>query len=97
LFSDARQFAYPRFSPDGRRILVSRAEAVNDIWVYDVASGTPARVTADQGTSDRGEWTADGKRVVFRSNRTGRNLIWVQPVDRTVAAEPIVDYTNGAP
>jgi Tol biopolymer transport system component len=97
LVTDTRQFAYPRFSPDGRRVSVSRAEATNDIWLYDVASGTPTRITAESATSDRAEWTGDGKRLVFRSNRSGPNLIWMQPIDRSTPAQLLAESPYGMP
>src|SRR5207244_3483194 len=36
------------------------------------------------------EWTPDGKRLVFRSSRTGHAGIWWQPADGSAPAEALV-------
>jgi serine/threonine-protein kinase len=62
-----------------------------DVWIYDVASGAAHRVTADGTQNMRPEWTPDGTRVLFRSDRAGRNTtIWWQPADGSGAAEELV-------
>jgi DNA-binding SARP family transcriptional activator/Tol biopolymer transport system component len=56
----------PRVSPDGRRIAarIGPGLAEGDIWLYDVATGHTTRLTANN-TSIRGEWSADGQRIVY--------------------------------
>jgi serine/threonine-protein kinase len=49
---EQRSFENPQFSPDGRRVVVAatrRDEESPDLWLYDVASGTPSRLTFDGG------------------------------------------------
>ena len=61
-------------------------------WIYDVASGAAHRVTADGTTNMRPEWTPDGTRVLFRSDRAGRNTtLWRQPADGSGPAQELVD------
>ncbi|MEP7326920.1 MAG: protein kinase [Gemmatimonadota bacterium] len=73
---EARPFAGPRFSPDGRRMAVgitNTGAASRDIWVLDIAQRTWSRLTTD-GISDRPIWTPDGRRLVYSSND---DLWWV--------------------
>jgi Tol biopolymer transport system component len=39
------------------------------------------RLTVEGTSNDRPEWTADSRNVLFRSNRSGPNAIWIQPAD----------------
>jgi serine/threonine-protein kinase len=96
LFNQTRNFGYPRYSPDGRRIAVSaRGAETADIWIYDIASGTLTRLTTEGTVNDRPEWTSDGKRVVFRSNRGGTYALWWQQADGSGAAEKLEDRGGG--
>jgi Tol biopolymer transport system component/tRNA A-37 threonylcarbamoyl transferase component Bud32 len=76
-------YEYPRYSPDGRRIAYSVASGGRtDVWIYDLASRTPTRLTTAGLVNERPEWTPDGKRVLFRSDEgTVRSNIWWAPAD----------------
>jgi len=86
LIKEPRQYLYPRFSPDGKRLALSIESAPKrDIWLYDLASQTLTRLTNDGG-SERPEWSADGTRVLYRTtNRPGAGVgessIWWRPAD----------------
>ena len=61
-------------SPNGRQV-AARVLAVNDdIWTYDVASGTPLRLTFEAFDEIFPVWTPDGRRIAFGS-RTG-SIFW---------------------
>ncbi len=78
----AQNIAWPRVSPNGRRIAMTITESGrSDIWVYDLPSGPLSRVTTQGSLNDRPEWAPDGKSVIFRSNRGALNSIWTQPLD----------------
>jgi serine/threonine-protein kinase len=81
-----------RYSPDGRRIAAGVSSgARQDVWVYDVSSGAAQRLTSDGTSNIRPEWTPDGRRVLFRSDRTGSNgTLWWQPADGSGAAEELL-------
>jgi Tol biopolymer transport system component len=68
-FPDAGRYAYPRLSPDGKRVAIGNAP---DIWVLDLERLTRMRLSY----GDRGAvppftaWTPDARHVVFvQSNR----------------------------
>jgi Tol biopolymer transport system component len=61
-----------------------------DIHVYLIPSGTLTRVTTEGSTNDRPEWTPDGKRLLFRSERGDDIGLWSQSTDFTGAAEPLM-------
>src|SRR5207244_2053810 len=52
----AYEYAYPRLSPDGRRLAVG---SENQIWIYDLQRGTRSRLTAG-GFNFVPVWSADG-------------------------------------
>jgi Tol biopolymer transport system component len=79
---DRRAYAYPRFSPDGKRVAVSiEAETRSDVWIYHFASRTLARLSAGGAANERPEWTPDGTRVIYRTDAGGRSAIWWRPAD----------------
>ena len=61
-----------RVSPDGKRIALGTE---TDVWIYDVARTTLARLTTDNARSPL--WTPDSQRIVFTSRRAGFDeLFW---------------------
>jgi len=85
LLDEARAFRNPRFSPDGRKIAVEVVEPKgSNIWLYDLAAGTFTRLTDGGGFA---EWSADGRRVLFRAANDGKFAIWWQPADGSGKAE----------
>ena len=72
----AKGYAYPRFSPNDRRIAVQ----VNDddepnVWIYDIEENLPGQLTFDGG--ERPLWSADGTEVTFLEG----NALWTIPSD----------------
>ena len=87
LLAELHQYQTPRYSPDGKRVAVTVASLnALDIWIYDIARRTFTRLTTE-GSNLRPEWTPDGKRIVFRSERNGQPAIWWQPADGSGPAE----------
>jgi Tol biopolymer transport system component len=81
LLSRQASLTNPRMSPDGRRIAVTRRAAEgNDVWIYNMAGATVQRLTTEGQQNDRAEWSPDGSRVLFRSDRGGSFRLWSQPV-----------------
>ena len=89
-----RSYLHPRLSPDGRRLAFEvAAERGSDIWVADLVSQTVERITRD-GSSDRPEWSPDGRRVLFSSGRVLPHSLYEQPVDGSGAAVKLLEPTG---
>jgi Tol biopolymer transport system component len=95
LLSEPRDYDSPRFSPDGKRIAVVVNTRPPDIWVYDIAAGTLARLRSE-GANLRPEWTPDGKRIVFVSNRSGEDGIWWRAADGSAPPQKVFESRDPA-
>jgi len=75
---ETRTLVQLRLSPDGGRLAAATSVISDnqDIWIYDLARGTSARLTFDSASDQAPLWTPDGKRVVFSSSREGGGLFW---------------------
>jgi len=75
-------YAWPRVSPDGKRITFANdddKEAI--VWIYDL-SGTSTMQRLTTGGNNRFPiWTSDSKRVAFQSDRDGDLAIFWQPAE----------------
>ena len=95
LIDDKRPYGHPRYSPDGRRIAldVQRSQGA-DVWIYTVAAGTMQRLTTE-GINDRPEWTPDGLKVLYSSNRNGGLYgLWMQLADGSAGADSVFRDAN---
>jgi serine/threonine-protein kinase len=85
-------YNFPRFSPDGKRIALSQTSGGRtDVWLYEMASGALTRLTSEGTTNERPEWSPDGKRVLYRTDRgSSGTTLWWQPWDGSGPAEPLL-------
>ena len=74
--SDADSF--PAFSPDGRSIAFRRGSTPwsSDLFTVPVDGGPPQQLTRDHRTIGGLAWTANGRELVFSSNRPGAGRLW---------------------
>jgi Tol biopolymer transport system component len=63
--SDRAGLYYPRFSPDGRRILCTASDG---IWVMGLDGGNPRRVFEDGRSGASACWSPDGTRIAVVVN-----------------------------
>jgi eukaryotic-like serine/threonine-protein kinase len=83
-----RQYTAPRLSPDGTRVALTIRDQEQDIWIWDLARGTPlTRLTFDPGIDQDPVWTPDGRRIVFASQRGGASNLSMQAADGTGGVE----------
>jgi Tol biopolymer transport system component len=93
---EARPYASPRLSADGRRVAFW-TQGDRNIWVYDLARGTLTKLTSEARNA-RAAWTPDGTRVTYGSASGGNENIFWKPVDGSGAAERLTtsDHSNFA-
>ena len=90
-------YMYPRFSPDGRKIAVGvGAGNRSDVWVFDIASSTPTRLTTAGTVNERPEWSPDGRRVLYRSDADGGSSIWWRPADLSAPPGRLLSHPRAA-
>ena len=90
LLPEPKAFAYPRLSPDGRRIaLTIGTGGRSDVWTYDLASATIVRLTSSGTLNERPEWSPDGARLLYRGDHGTRTAIWWLPADLSAPATPL--------
>ena len=61
-------------SPDGRTIVF---ELLGDLYTTPIAGGAATRITSGPGFDSQPRWSPDGKRIVFLSDRSGAENIWL--------------------
>ncbi|HEU5154543.1 MAG TPA: hypothetical protein VFU03_07425, partial [Gemmatimonadales bacterium] len=77
-------------SPDGNRLALDViGQRSVDIWVKQLPSGPFSRLTFEGGVNMRPSWTADGKSLIYLSDRSGRTTVWRQRADGSAPAEQI--------
>jgi Tol biopolymer transport system component len=67
-------------SPDGKTIVF---ELLGDIYTMPVTGGTATRITSGPGFDSQPRWSPDGKRIVFLSDRSGAENVWLMDPDGT--------------
>src|SRR6476646_1578243 len=83
LAAPPRVYQHPRLSPDGTRVALAINDQENDLWIYDLRRANLTRLTSDPGVDWFPVWTADGRRIIFSSNRSGQFNLWWQAADGT--------------
>lgn len=75
--------ADPRFSPDGRRVAFVRVadRFRQELWTVDVNGGNLRRLTNANRVISGHDWSPDGRRIFFGSNRRREFEIWAVNVD----------------
>jgi Tol biopolymer transport system component len=87
---------HPRVAPDGRRVMVERMVQGNkDLWLLD--GPRMSRLTFDPAPDERGLFSPDGTRIVFRSNRTNALDFYLKPTNGAGVEELFVasDQSKG--
>jgi len=81
-----------RFSPDGERLGLTIREGQFDIWLYEWKRDFLVRLsTTVQSRNADPVWTPDGRRITFRSSRSGVENIFWQRTDGTSEAQRLTE------
>lgn len=78
----------PAISPDGRSVAFTRnveeTASQTDLFVMPFEGGRVMRVSVARGSINMApSWSPDGRRLVFSSDRSGRNEIYISDADGT--------------
>jgi Tol biopolymer transport system component/DNA-binding winged helix-turn-helix (wHTH) protein len=89
LTSDSGAVSGISSSADGKRVVYLKGVLQPDVYVARLENdgvhlGEPQRLTLDDRRDFPYDWTADGKAVIFISDRTGTFNIYKQAIDQTV-------------
>jgi Tol biopolymer transport system component len=92
LAAPPRSYVYARLSPDGTRVALDVRDEQNDIWVWNLARQTLARITKDPGIDRFPVWSADGTRIAYSSSRGGTiDNVFSQAADGTGESERLIE------
>ena len=95
LRDEPRVYYAPRFSPDGRRLLLRISDTdrgTNDLWVQDVERDTLTPLTFEGSPNEFPIWTSDGERVTFTSARGEEPMqLYERPADGSGDVELLLD------
>lgn len=96
----AVHWAFPRWSPDGRRIAAARwtAPAMMDVVVLAETGQVLAELTRDRAVDTTPFWTPDGSSVIWSSDRTGVPNLFAAPAEApsAEATRALLQVTNVA-
>lgn len=87
-------------SPDGERLAISRFDPdtrTRNIWVIDLSSGTPSRVTFRRSWDLSPVWSPDGTRIAFASQREGHWKIYQKASTGAGEEGLLVDLSESHP
>ena len=79
---------HPVISPDGRRFAFAWQ---NDIWTASIDGGEATRVTFHAASDHSPRFSPNGKRLYFKSNRSGRDQIHSMPAGGGAAKQITFD------
>jgi len=82
-------YGAPRISPDGRKVAVAIADQGGQVWVYELAQDTMTRFTFEGSTNNNPEWTPDGSRIAFTSDKDGPRSVFWQKADGSGGLEKL--------
>jgi len=86
LWEERAPINWPRLSPDGRRLVYQRVEAMAgslDLWVEDLERGSRLRITKDGAGGGLPVWSPDGRQIAYLTGTIGKGTIVISAADGT--------------
>lgn len=83
LTKDVEGSFWPRFSPDGGRILYySKIKGLRQLFVQNVSGGARRQLTQDNSDNRDPSWSPDGRHIVWSKKKLGGNYdVWIMKAD----------------
>jgi eukaryotic-like serine/threonine-protein kinase len=88
--AEVRPYASPTLSPDGKRIALTLMSSTFDVWLYDLERETLTKFSFG-GDDYRPRWSPDGKMLAYDSSKTGRQQVFVKPVNGSGSERMVTD------
>ncbi len=81
--------SHPMISAAGHRLVYERNGRTSNIWRLDLKdpSAAPVAIVSSTSRDAAPQYSPDGSRIVFYSNRSGLNQIWICDADGTRPAQ----------
>lgn len=72
-------------SPDGRQAIFvqSLSPSESSLWLVDLSRGGASRLSTGAGRNDSPVWSPDGSRVVWASDRSGQQNVYIKSLNET--------------
>ena len=86
---EKREYAAPRFSPDGSKLVHATYPEGRTLWIYDFELDSFSRLTFEGTPSGSAVWSPDGAWIIFQVRDPGRIHMVRQPADRSTPPEPL--------
>ncbi len=83
----------PAVSPDGTKLVIAsdRGGGPQKLWQFEVGTQSPSRITDGPGRDMQPDWSSDGRRIAFFSDRSGNDDLWVVPAGGGAAIQLTTD------
>ena len=95
------RLASATLSPDGSKALyaitrynMAENRGLSQIYVRDMATGNEVALTDNSSNNNDPQWSADGSKIYFTSNRSGSMQLWQMVTDGS-SAKQITDIEGG--
>jgi hypothetical protein len=89
----SRVFAYPRISPDGRKLAVTIVEGeLSNLYLSDLERGGGFNAFTSEGSNSIPVWSPDSSQLAFASYRSDQWGLFMGPADQS---EPPRELTTG--
>ncbi|MCI0662064.1 MAG: S9 family peptidase [Acidobacteria bacterium] len=93
-FMEMESVGSPQISPDGKQIIFTRTwidklkdQYRSNLWIIDVDGVRVRELTTGARNDSSPEWSPDGKRIAFLSDRDGTNQLFVMWLDTREVAQ----------